>query len=1072
MNNQGYYNNPAISRDTVYFVTEDDLWCVPSAGGTARRLTSGLGAAEFPAVSPDGSLLAFTSSEEGSSDVYVMAADGGPARRLSFEGKLCRVVGWTPAHHQLPNYIVYTSAAEQPFGTHPFAGQHLRMVSLDYGDSIAINLGPAEYLSFSPDGRAAVLARGAVDAAHWKRYRGGTAGDLWIDPEGGGQWRRLIKLNGNLSRPLWLGSRIYFISDHEGIGNVYSCTVSGEDLRRHTGHADFFARNAATDGRRIVYQVGGDLFLLDPPSGREAVKIEIELKSPRTQRNRKFINAARYLESYAPHPTSESLAITSRGKIAMFGVWEGPTRQIGEPASGRRRLARWTHDGKHLISAYDAEGDEVLELRSVDDLSEAKVLRGPEIARVVALKASPCRDRAAFTNVRNELVLADFDAGSMRVVDRNRHSPDVSFNFSPDGRYLAYDWCPDRRTAIIRIHRLEDSATFNVTRAVKVDFAPVFDPDGEYLFFIGAREFNPVFDNLHFELGFPKGMRPFVIGLRKDVPTPLGRKFEPKKNDASDSARDTLIDFDGIEDRIETVPMPEGIYAQLEPLRGGKLLVTSLPVEGSLDIPMLNPRDEPEAKAKLEMFDFETRKLETWIEGVTSFALSRDRERLIYRAGSRLRMLKTAQKPDAQSANEEPGAKSGWIDLRRVRISIDPASEWRQMYREAWRLQRDQYWVEDMAEVDWKAVFDQYLPLVERVGTRGEFEDLLWEMQGELGASHAYASGGDHRRPPQYRMGFLGASFIWDETSSCWRITRIVRGDPADSRSPPPLARLGVNVSEGSVILAINNQPVTRDASPAQLLVHQSNTEVLLTVADTPGAAVRQVVVKAAVDDTLIRYREWVERNRAWVHERSAERCGYVHIPDMGPWGYAEFHRLFLVELHRDGLVIDVRFNRGGNVSTLLLEKLTRRRLGYTRSRWLETEPEPYDTAAGPMVALTNQYAGSDGDIFSHNFKRLKLGPLIGKRTWGGVIGIWPRHLLADKGMTTQPEFAWWFDDAGWGIENRGTEPDIEVEYPPQDYLSGRDPQLERALAELIKLLPEKPSTSPLDPRPSRAFRR
>jgi tricorn protease len=1067
MNDHGYYHHPAICGDTVYFVSEDDLWSVPSAGGIARRLTSGLGASSYPAVSHDGRWLAFSSHEEGASEVAVMPAEGGPARRLTYEGKLSRVIGWTPPSYRLPNHIIYTSAEGQPF-----TPLNLRAVSIDHGDCVALNLGPAEYFSIAPDGRGAVLARFAVEAAYWKRYRGGTAGDLWIDRAGSGEWRRLIALDGNPSRPLWIGGRIYFISDHEGIGNIYSCTPDGDDLRRHTSHSDFYARNAAADRRRIVYQAGAELFLLDPSPGKDAQKIEIDYRSPRTQRNRKFIDAARYLESYAPHPSEESLALTSRGKIAVLGNWEGPVRQIGEPASGRHRLARWMHDGKRLVSVYDADGDEMIAVRRADDATATDYLRGAEIARVVLMKASPCRDQVAFTNVRNELVIADLETRSMRVLDLSPHPAPINFNFSPDGRFIAYNWCPSRRTALIRICRIEDGATFNVTRPVLADFALVFDPDGASLFFIGAREFNPVYDKLHFNLGFPKGTRPYLVTLRKDVATPFGRKLElPPKDAQTGSQRpDLTIDFDGIEDRIEPFPLPEGIYEQIAALRG-KVLLTSLPVEGSIDLPILNPREAPDAKAKLEVFDFETKTLETWVDGITGFALSLDRERLVYRAGNRLRVIKTSHKPDPQAALEPPGRKSGWIDLDRVKISIDPPSEWKQMYREAWRLQREQYWVEDMADVDWKAVHDHYLPLVDRIGSRGEFEDLLWEMQGELGSSHAYAIGGDFRKSPRYPIGFLGADLAWDERASAWRITHVVRGDPSDSRNPPPLLRPGVNVGDGAVIAAVNNQPATRDVSPARLLVHQAGAEVVLTVADSPGGATRGVVVKAAGDDTLIRYREWVERNRAWVHERSGGRCGYVHIPDMGPWGYAEFHRLFLVELDRDGLVVDVRYNRGGHVSGLLLEKLARRRRGYNQSRWFGVEPVPDDSAAGPMVAITNQHAGSDGDIFSHGFKRMKLGPLIGKRTWGGVIGIWPRHLLADGGLTTQPEFAWWFDDAGWNIENRGAEPDIEVEYAPQDYEAGRDPQLERAIAELVKLIGDRPKTPDLGPRPSRSWR-
>jgi len=346
----------------------------------------------------------------------------------------------------------------------------------------------------------------------------------------------------------------------------------------------------------------------------------------------------------------------------------------------------------------------------------------------------------------------------------------------------SYSWCPDRRTTIIRVCRLKDGAIYDATRPVLTDFAPVFDPNGDYLFFIGAREFNPVYDNLHFELGFPMGMRPYVVSLRHDVPSPFGRRLEKKANDLTDenTRAEITIEFDGILDRIEAFPVPEGIY-QHEPLHGGVLL-TSLPVEGSLDLPILTPREEPDAKAKLELFDFEGKALEKWADGITNFALSLDLKRLVYRSGNRLRVINTDRKPDLP-ANESPGPKNGWCDFSRVKISIDPAAEWQQIFGEVWRLQRDQYWVEDMAEVDWQDVYKRYHPLVEQVGSRAEMEDLLWEMQGELGTSHAYAYGGDFRRPPNYLVGSLGADLEWDASVSAWRITRVVQGDPADSRT-------------------------------------------------------------------------------------------------------------------------------------------------------------------------------------------------------------------------------------------------------------------------------------------------
>ena len=1079
MSDSGYYRFPTISNDTIVFVSEDDLWAVPAGGGVARRLTSGLGAAGNPALSPDGQWLAFSGREEGPAEVYVMPALGGQPRRLTFVGAGCNVAGWTS-----DGRIAYTSTAGQPFGglMRAFA------VSPQGGTPELLPTGPAAFLSFGPGG-ACVLARPSVEAAFWKRYRGGTAGDLWIDPTGRGNWRRLLKLKGNPSRPLWVGRRIYFISDHEGIGNLYSCKPSGDDLRRHTDHRDFYIRGAGSDGRRIVYHAGADLYLFDPQTNRSA-KIEIGYHSPRTQRNRKFIDASRYLESYAPHPQGHVLALTARGKICTLGNWDGPVQQHGEPCSGRYRLAMWLNDGKRLVAVNDAEGQETLAVHSADELTPAQAVNVPDLSRVVAMTVSPKADQVLVANVRNELVLVDLTTSESRVLDRSRHTPIMGFDFSPDGKWVAYSWAPTLHTAIIKLCRLEDGQIFSVTRPVLQDVAPVFDPEGKYLYFLSRREFDPVYDQLHFDLSFPKGMRPYLLTLRKDVPTPFARLpkplEEPKKNgdapkadaeakpadDAAKKPEDQplVIDLDGIEDRVQAFPVPEGIYRQIDALKG-KVLFTWVPVEGSLKSSWM-PSGEPPAKATLDMFDFETGKSETVVREITDFALSRDRKTLVYRAGSRLRAIKAGEKPDEAAAKEGPGRKSGWVDLKRPRLSVEPPGEWRQMYGEAWRLQRDQFWTEDMADVDWKGIYQRYQPLLDRVSCRSEFADLLWEMQGELGSSHAYVMGGDYRDEPKYDLGFLGADLTWDAQASAWKIARIVRGDVWDEEKGSPLMRPGVNVAEGDTILAVNGQRTGADVAPAQLLVNQAGCEVALTVADAQGQSPRTVMVKALRSEMPLRYRQWVERNRAWVHEQTKGRCGYVHIPDMGARGYAEFHRYFLGEVDRDGLVIDVRFNGGGHVSALLLEKLARRRLAYVQTRWFGTQPWPEDSPAGPMVALTNEYAGSDGDIFSHNFKAMRLGKLIGKRTWGGVIGIWPRHTLVDGGLTTQPEFSFWFRDIGWKVENYGVDPQIEVEFRPQDYNAGKDPQLAQGVKELLAVLKEKPAKIDLGPRPSRAWPR
>jgi tricorn protease len=453
-----------------------------------------------------------------------------------------------------------------------------------------------------------------------------------------------------------------------------------------------------------------------------------------------------------------------------------------------------------------------------------------------------------------------------------------------------------------------------------------------------------------------------------------------------------------------------------------------------------------------------------------TFTLAADGVTLIVREGKRLRAIAANRPADNAAAAEGPSRKSGWIDLGRVRLSVDPRSEWRQMLREVWRLQRDHFWVPDMSGIDWDAMYRRYRPLLDRVATRGELSDLIWEMQGELGTSHAYEYGGDHRRPPSIALGHLGADLRLHDDGS-YEIARIVTGDPWDAGADSPLSAVGVEAKVGERIVAVNGQRVSRERPPQSLLVHQANTkvELQLAAADDP-AKTRTVVVTTLADEIPARYREWVEKNREWVHAQSKGRVGYFHLPDMMSAGFAEFHRYFSAECDRDALIVDLRYNRGGHVSQLLLEKVARKRIGYNLQRWGRATSYPDEAVAGPIVALTNEHAGSDGDIFSHGFKLMKIGPLVGTRTWGGVIGIWPRHLLVDGTETTQPEYSFWFSDVGWGVENYGTDPDIPVDNAPQDAAAGRDRQLETALATALGEIEKVGSGMPdLGPRPNLA---
>lgn len=1103
MTTDGYYRFPTIYKNEVVFVSEDDLWAVSAGGGVARRLTANLGLTSHPAFSPDGKLLAFVGREDGEAEVYVMPAVGGPATRLTYLGSATTVLGWTSA-----GKIVFASDAGSPFR----ALTTLYTISPQGGQPEQLPYGPARSISFGPDG-GVVLGRRSHEIANWKRYRGGTAGDIWIDVKGNGKFKSLLKVESNLVNPIWLGQRIYFLSDHEGIGNLYSCTPKGADMRRHTDHEDFYVRQPSSDGQRIVYRAGADLYIFDPAkekSNKKAVKkINIKFHSPQVQRNRKFVKPASYLDYYTLHPAGHSLALTARGKAFAMSNWEGGVLQYGQPHSARYRLVEWLNDGKRLVMISDATGEEALEIHAenADSPAERTVerLEALDIGRAIFLKVSPRHDELILANHRFELIHVDLEKKSANVLDKSNFGRIAGADWSPDGKWVVYGFRTSQFSSAIKLYHLESGQTHYVTKPNDLhDFGPSFDPDGKYLYFISYRDFDPVYDSHYFDLNFPRGSRPYLVTLQKDLPSPFinlpnhiaeetdNHKADesPKPADAKEEKKSAppekpadeafKIELDGIENRIEAFPVSEGRYHQIRGVKD-KVLFTSSPIEGSLGRSWRNS-DTEVGSGILEMYDLVEKKKEFVVNGLNGFDVSRDRRFIIYRSGKNLRVLRAGEKPDNNAAGYNK--KSGWIQLNRVRVAVNPPEEWQQMFREAWRLQRDHFWTEDMSRVDWQEVYRRYYPLIDRVATRSEFSDLLWEMQGELGTSHAYELGGDYRATPRYQQGFLGADFEYDPHSDGYRITHIIQGDSWQERFDSPLNQLGANVQPGDIVLAIDGQRLGRDVSPQQILVNQAAAEVQLTLLspngaggangnsnDSPKQSPRTVLVKTLSDETPARYREWVENNRRRVHQETGGRVGYVHIPDMGPFGYAEFHRYYMSESEREGLIVDVRFNGGGHVSQLLVEKLARRHLGYRKPRYGEIWPYPMHAVLGPIVALTNEYAGSDGDIFSHVFKLLGLGPLIGKRTWGGVVGIWPRHSLVDGTLTTQPEVSTWFEDVGWGVENYGTDPDIEVDIKPQDYAQGKDPQLERGLAEILKLLEENPPRIPdFGPWPSRAL--
>ncbi len=1081
MPSQGYMRFPTIHHDRVVFAADDDLWLVSSEGGRAERLTSGVGRASNPRFSPDGKLLAFVGREEGASEVYGMSAEGSPARRLTFEADLTTVLGWSPSGDS----ILFSSCTQQ-FTSHRTM---IYAISPDGGLPRLLPMGIANAISYGPHGEV-VLGRNIDEPSYWKRYRGGRVGHLWCDTTGSNNFRRLLDISGNIADPCWVGERIYFLSDHEGIGNIYSCLPDGSDLRRHSDQRDFYARQLSTDGQRLIFQAGADLFVFDP-AHEDIRHLDIFLPSQRTQRNRKFVPADYYLDTLALHPQSHAVAFTTRGKAFTMSNWEGAVIQHGEPDGVRYRFLEWLNDGRRLVAVSDKPGRESLIIFDPDQDEEPKLLN-MDIGRITELHVSPSHDVVALANHRHDLILVNLELARWAILDHSDYSRISDIAWSPDGAWLAYSFALSNQRSAIKLASMESGKTHLATDPLLIDFSPSFDPEGRFLYFLGKRAFNPVYDQLQFDYGFPRGTLPFAIPLRKDIRSPFIQEarlqaeaeealtqrqrqattsedeHETPATDSSSSKSESKekedehksiqIDLDGITQRVVAFPVREGMYYAIQGIKG-KALLLSAPNDGKLRLAY----DPTGPKGVIESYDFEAQRLDKLIEGVSDhdFTISRDGRTLAYTSRFRVRIVKAGEKPPRAENGDHASRETGWLEMGRAKVSIDPIAEWKQMFNEAWRLQREQFWTEDMSGVDWDAVYAQYAPLVERVGSRSELSDLIKELQGELGTSHANERGGEHRRGFNYRQGYLGVDWSYDAEKQRYRIAHIVRGDPWERDATSPLTLPGLQVSEGDAVISINGQRVTPQRTPQMLLVNQADREVQLTIESAASGERHLVTVTALTDEAEARYREWVENNRRLVSERSQGRIGYIHIPDMNASGFAEFHRSYLAVYDAAALIIDVRWNRGGNVAELLLEKLARRRLGYAFSRWGKPAPYPEESPRGPMVALANEYTSSNGDIFSHTFKLMGLGPLIGMRTWGGVIGIAPRHRLVDDTETTQPEFANWFKDVGWNVENYGTDPDIEVDVAPQHYASGNDPQLERAIELALRQIEEYPILEP-----------
>src|SRR5690242_10010024 len=922
----GYLRYPHIHGDLLTFTAGDDVWLAPAAGGRAWRLTADDVPVSYPRFSRDGGQLAWTSWRDGNPEVYAAGTEGGAASRLTYWGDpQTRVAGWTAAGE-----VLAVTAANQP------AQKYRRAYAVSGDDATPPRLlpfGPVNDVAIEDAGTALLTGSVAHEPAFWKRYRGGRAGKLWTATATDPLFTRVLSdLDGQLAGPMLIGGRLFFLSDHEGTGNIYSCALDGSDVRRHTDHDGMYVRNPATDGQRIVYHVAGDIWILDGPDAAEPRKLEITLGSPAAARAPRLVSARDHLGDLDCDQTGQASVVEVRGTVHWLTHKDGPARALLVDPAARARLPRVLGETGQVVWVTDAVGPDALEIGSVTGEGETVRLAEGLLGDVIDLSASPDGATVAAAAHDGRLLVVDVASGQVTELAASDDGVASGLSWSPDSAWLAWAQPGPQPLRRIRMARITDQEIVDVTDGRFADSDPVFTPDGLYLAFISRRSFDPVYDEQTFDMSFPLGSRPYLVTLAAETPSPFGplpggrplgqEPSEPdkdKEKDDSAERAEVSVDADGISGRVVGVPVVEARYSGLRAVKGGLAWLRE-PVAGVLGEGVASPDDDA-PRPVLERFDLRKREVTELVGELDWFDVSGDGTRLVVKDHDELRVL-----PSEHSGDHGSG-ESVTVDLSRARFQADPAALWQHAFAEAGRLMRRDYWTPDMSGVDWDGVLGEYRPLLDRIRGADDFTDLMLEVVAELGTSHAYITraGQDWRGsdPGTEALGLLGADISRDG-SGRWVVDRVLPGESSDPRARSPLEAPGVVVRAGDEIAAVDGRPVDPVLGPAPLLAGTVGKPVELTVKS--ASETRRVVVLPLRDERRLRYQDWVASRRRLVRELSDGRLGYLHIPNMIGEGWADFHRDLHTEIRRDALVMDVRGNGGGHISQLVVEKLADRK--------------------------------------------------------------------------------------------------------------------------------------------------
>jgi tricorn protease len=1062
---------PDVSGNRVVFCYAGDLWSAPVTGGTAVRLTSHPGQELFPKFSPDGNWIAFTGQYDGDEQVYVMPAAGGVPKELTFypaRGPLAprwgydhQVYGWTPDGRR----VVFRSLRD---GEHALVSGRLYTVAVDGGLPEALPMPTSGAGDFSPDGRRIVYSPLFRDFRTWKRYQGGWAQDLFLfDLES--ETARNITDDPRTDRdPMWIGDRIYFASDRDGHLNLYAYDVATESLTQITRSETWDVRWPSSDGQsRIVYELGGELQVLDTTSGEDR-KISITVPDDGVARRPSHYPAEKNIEDFSLSPKGERALFVARGDIFTAPIEKGPTRNLTNSSGAHDKWARWSPDGARIAFLSDRSGED--ELYVIDQAGgEPEALTSGGVGMRYAPAWSPDGERIAFSDKEGKIYLVTVDSRQIQEIADEARGQVYDYAWSPDSGHLAFSLTDSNFYRSLYIWSVEDQTLRRITDEMFDEHDPAWDPSGDYLYYLSEREFAPQISTVEWNFATNRTTGIFALPLRRDVPHPFPPESDevtlesdegPEESDTSeepdteeeddDEPEETpvtvRIDFEGLAERAVQVPVESDNYGGLVATKEHLLYIRS----GASFYGR-----ESYTKPALVLFAREGRKESVLAEDAQDYAISSDGTKVLVKQGEAYALY---------DAKPEPGEKKT-VSTSGLAVDRVPVEEWRQIFDEVWRQFRDFFYVRNMHGYDWAALREQYRPLLEYVGHRSDLNYVLGEMVAELNVGHAYIQGGDFELPERPPVALPGARFELDEAAGRYRIADILPGQNEEGRYRSPLTEAGIEASVGDYVLAIDGEELRGNDNPYRLLRNKVDP-VTLTLNDRPNSeGAREVTYRPIRDEQPLLYLRWVARNRERVAKLTDGRVGYIHLPDMGETGISEFIKWYYPQIRKEGLVVDVRSNGGGNVSEWIIERLDQKLLS-TRFGSTIDDPLTYPNTVfhGHLVCVQNETSASDGDIFPASFRAAGLGPLIGKRSWGGVVGIQGRGPLIDGGQVYVPQMGTNAPDGSWIIEGYGVEPDIVVENDVLSVLQGRDPQLERAVEEVIRAIRESPRKLPVRP--------